>query len=48
MSFYDFTKGNIRTQLVRFAIPFFLTGLIRSLYDIADIRVSDRWTKATL
>ncbi len=39
MSCYDFTKGNIRTQLARFAIPFFLTSLIQSLYNIADIKV---------
>ena len=36
---YDFTKGNIRAQLVRFSIPFFLTSLIQSLYNIADIKV---------
>ena len=39
MSFYDFTKGNIRTELVRFSIPFFLTSLIQSMYNIADIKV---------
>ena len=39
MGYYDFTKGNIRTQLVRFSIPFFLTSLIQSMYNIADIKV---------
>lgn len=39
MRSYDFTKGNIRTELVRFSIPFFLTSLIQSLYNIADIKV---------
>ncbi len=39
MSFYDFTSGNIRPELVRFSIPFFLTSLIQSLYNIADIKV---------
>ncbi len=39
MTAYDFTQGNIRTQLVRFSIPFFLTSLIQSLYNIADIKV---------
>ena len=39
MSFYDFTKGNIRSQLIHFSIPFFLTSLIQSLYNIADIKV---------
>ncbi len=39
MSCFDFTKGNIRAQLVRFSIPFFLTSLIQSLYNIADIKV---------
>ena len=39
MSFYDFTKGNIHTELIRFSIPFFLTSLIQSMYNIADIKV---------
>ena len=38
MSFYDFTKGNIRTALIRFSVPFFLTSLIQSMYNIADIK----------
>ena len=39
LSFYDFTRGSIRTQLIRFSVPFFLTSLIQSLYNIADIKV---------
>ena len=39
MNFYDFTHGNIRSQLIRFSIPFFLTSLIQSMYNIADIKV---------
>ena len=39
MSFHDFTRGNIRTGLIRFSIPFFLTSLIQSMYNIADIKV---------
>ncbi len=39
MSYYDFTKGNIRTELIHFSIPFFLTSLIQSMYNIADIKV---------
>ena len=39
MGFYDFTRGNIRTQLVRFSVPFFLTSLIQSMYNIADIKI---------
>ncbi|MBQ9409040.1 MAG: MATE family efflux transporter [Clostridia bacterium] len=39
MAFYDFTRGNVRSALVRFSIPFFLTSLIQSLYNIADIKV---------
>ncbi|MBQ8161560.1 MAG: MATE family efflux transporter [Clostridia bacterium] len=39
MSTYDFTKGNIRSEMIRFSIPFFLTSLIQSLYNIADIKV---------
>ena len=39
MSFHDFTRGNIRTALIRFAVPFFLTSLIQSMYNIADIKI---------
>ena len=39
MSYYDFTKGNIRIELIHFSIPFFLTSLIQSMYNIADIKV---------
>ncbi|MBQ3761061.1 MAG: MATE family efflux transporter [Clostridia bacterium] len=43
MRFYDFTKGNIRTQLIRFSIPFFLTSLIQSTYNIADIKIVGKY-----
>ena len=39
----DFTTGNIRKALIRFSIPFFLTSLIQSLYNIADIMVVGRY-----
>ena len=35
----DFTTGSIRRQLIRFSLPFFLTNIIQSLYNIADIKV---------
>ena len=35
----DFTKGSIRSQLIRFSLPFLLTKIIQSLYNIADIKV---------
>ena len=35
----DFTTGDIRKSLIKFSIPFFLTNLIQSLYNIADIMV---------
>ena len=35
----DFTTGDIRKTLIKFSIPFFLTNLIQSLYNIADIMV---------
>lgn len=38
-SINDFTTGNIRSALIRFSLPFFLTNLIQSLYNIADIMV---------
>lgn len=38
-SINDLTKGNIRSALIRFSLPFFLTNLIQSLYNIADIMV---------
>ena len=42
-SINDFTTGNIRAALIRFSLPFFLTNLIQSLYNIADIMVVGRF-----
>ena len=39
MGVSDFTTGSIPKMLLRFSIPFFLTNLIQSLYNIADIMV---------
>ena len=39
----DFTRGDIRRSLIRFSVPFFLTSLIQSLYNIADIMVVGRF-----
>ena len=33
----DFTKGNITTQLVRFATPLFLSSLLQVLYNMIDM-----------
>lgn len=38
-SINDFTTGDIRRSLIKFSLPFFLTSLIQSLYNIADIMV---------
>ena len=35
----DFTRGSIRHQLIRFSLPFLLTNIIQSFYNIADIKV---------
>ena len=37
----DFTRGSIRRQLIQFSAPFFLTNLIQSFYNIADIKIVD-------
>ncbi len=42
----DFTTGSISGALLRFALPFFLTSLIQSLYNIADIMVISRFCGA--
>ncbi|MGN0164233.1 MAG: MATE family efflux transporter, partial [Candidatus Ornithomonoglobus sp.] len=39
----DFTTGNIPKALFKFSLPFFLTNLIQSLYNIADIMVISRF-----
>ena len=38
-SINDFTTGDIRRSLIKVSLPFFLTSLIQSLYNIADIMV---------
>ena len=38
-SINDFTTGSIPKAMLRFSLPFFLTSLIQSLYNIADIMV---------
>lgn len=38
-SINDLTTGSIPMTLLRFSLPFFLTSLIQSLYNIADIMV---------
>ena len=42
-SINDLTTGSIRSSLIRFSLPFFLTNLIQSLYNIADIMVVSRF-----
>ncbi|MCH5211290.1 MAG: MATE family efflux transporter [Oscillospiraceae bacterium] len=39
----DFTTGSIPKAMLRFSLPFFLTSLIQSLYNIADIMVISRF-----
>ena len=43
----DFTTGSIPKAMLRFALPFFLTSLIQSLYNIADIMVIGRFCGTT-
>ena len=33
----DFTKGNITSQLIRFAWPLFLSNLLQILYNMVDM-----------
>lgn len=35
----DLTTGSIKKQLIKFSIPFFLTNLIQSFYNIIDIMI---------
>ena len=35
----DFTRGSIKPRLIRFAIPFLLSNLIQTFYNIADIKI---------
>ncbi len=46
-SINDFTTGSIPKTLLRFSLPFFLTNLIQSLYNIADIMVISRFCGTT-
>ncbi len=39
----DFTEGSITKSLIYFSIPFFLTNLIQSLYNAADIMIVSRF-----
>ena len=39
----DFTTGSIPKAMLRFSLPFFLTSLIQSLYNIADIMIINRF-----
>lgn len=34
---HDLTKGNIWKQLIWFAVPFFISNLIQSLYNLMDM-----------
>ncbi len=42
----DFTTGSVTKSLVSFSLPFLLTNLIQSLYNIADIMVISRFCGA--
>lgn len=35
----DLTKGNVWTQLIMFAVPFFISNLIQSVYGLADMMI---------
>lgn len=35
----DLTKGNVWKQMLLFAIPFFISNLIQSLYSVADLMI---------
>lgn len=39
----DFTTGSIPKSLFGFSLPFFLTNLVQSLYNMADIMVISRF-----
>lgn len=39
----DLTKGNVWKQLVLFAIPFFASNLIQSVYSVADMMIVSRF-----
>jgi putative MATE family efflux protein len=40
---HDMTNGNVLAKLVRFAIPFLISNLIQSLYNVADMLIVGRF-----
>lgn len=43
----DLTKGKVSTQLVVFSLPFLLSNLIQSLYNIVDLLIIERYGGTT-
>ena len=39
----DLTKGNVWKQLIVFAVPFFISNLIQSVYSVADMMIVSRF-----
>ncbi len=39
----DLTKGHVLARLIRFAIPFLISNLIQSLYNVADMLIVGRF-----
>ena len=39
----DLTKGNVRSQLLMFALPFLLTNMLQTLYGLADVWIISRF-----
>ena len=35
----DLTQGSVVMQLIRFALPFMLSNLIQTLYNVADMLI---------
>jgi len=35
----DLTQGNVAIQLIKFALPFILSNLIQTLYNVADMLI---------
>lgn len=35
----DFTKGNVFTQIVRFAVPFMVSNMLQVLYSLVDMAI---------
>lgn len=40
----DLTKGNVWKQLIIFAVPFFISNLIQSVYSVADMMIVARFS----